>query len=101
MDRMTLFGDGFGRGGEFGSVSARGGAGVLQEQQKRPVIMYLIIERMGLSTRAYHHALKLSRTIADLVENNAVRKVHLAEALKSRQHGPHILRRYEQLNISF
>ena len=39
-------------------------------------------QQLGLSARAYHRVLKLSRTIADLVGEVDIRSPHLAEALQ-------------------
>jgi magnesium chelatase family protein len=39
-------------------------------------------QQMGLSARAYHRVLKLSRTIADLAGEKDISPIHLAEALQ-------------------
>lgn len=42
------------------------------------------VKRMQLSARAYHRVLKLSRTIADLSDSDAIDVAHVAEALQYR-----------------
>ncbi|HEX2964994.1 MAG TPA: YifB family Mg chelatase-like AAA ATPase, partial [Syntrophorhabdaceae bacterium] len=42
------------------------------------------VEKYGLSPRAYHRILKVSRTIADLDAADPIRKTHVAEALQYR-----------------
>lgn len=41
-------------------------------------------DRLALSARAYHRVLRVARTIADLDDVDAVRRDHLAEALRYR-----------------
>ncbi|HWG07190.1 MAG TPA: ATP-binding protein, partial [Beijerinckiaceae bacterium] len=41
-------------------------------------------ERMRLSARGYHRVLKLARTLADLADEEAVGRIHIAEALAYR-----------------
>ncbi|WP_026380546.1 YifB family Mg chelatase-like AAA ATPase [Afifella pfennigii] len=44
-------------------------------------------EAMGLSARGYHRVLKVARTLADLDQEEKVRRIHIAEALSFRQSG--------------
>jgi magnesium chelatase family protein len=41
-------------------------------------------EKLGFSARAYHRVLKVARTLADLDGSDAVRRIHLAEAISYR-----------------
>ncbi len=47
-------------------------------------LLKLAISQMNLSARAYHRVLKLSRTIADLVESENILPEHVAESLTYR-----------------
>lgn len=42
-------------------------------------------EKMQLSARAYHRAIKTARTIADLDCDDSIKRIHMAEALSYRQ----------------
>ncbi|MEP6801046.1 MAG: YifB family Mg chelatase-like AAA ATPase [Acidobacteriota bacterium] len=50
-------------------------------------ILHAAVDRMGLSVRAVHRALRVARTIADLEASDIVLNQHLAEALGYRSHG--------------
>jgi magnesium chelatase family protein len=45
-------------------------------------LLRVAMQQLGLSARAYHRVLKLSRTIADLAGEDAICAIHLAEALQ-------------------
>jgi len=47
-------------------------------------LLELSVRKMQLSARSYHRVLKLSRTIADLAEAEAIQVNHVAEALQYR-----------------
>jgi magnesium chelatase family protein len=44
-----------------------------------------VLQRLGLSARAYHRILKVARTIADLADSDAVATTHLSEAVGYRR----------------
>jgi len=44
-------------------------------------LMEMVVEKMGISTRAYHRILKVARTIADMDDKSDIGKDHLMEAV--------------------
>ena len=55
---------------------------VLNAEQQR--LLERAIRELGLSARAYHRILKISRTIADLAGAEQLQTAHLAEAISYR-----------------
>ena len=51
-------------------------------------ILALSAERLGLSGRSFHRIIKVARTIADLAEEQTIRKDHVLEALQYRLKAP-------------
>ncbi len=53
--------------------------------QRRPLgLLRMAVSRLGLSPRAFHRVLRLSRTIADLAGSGEIGEVHVAEAISYR-----------------
>lgn len=53
--------------------------------KKGQMLIQQSIDKLGLSARAYHRILRLSRTIADLAEENDIKTQHVAEAISYRK----------------
>ncbi|WGE87382.1 YifB family Mg chelatase-like AAA ATPase [Actinobacillus equuli subsp. haemolyticus] len=49
--------------------------------EKDALFLENVLTKLGLSVRAYHRILKVSRTIADLANEPHIQQIHLAEAL--------------------
>ena len=54
----------------------------LDEQSQE--LLKTAITKLGLSARAYDRILKVSRTIADLMEKKEIQPDHISEAIQSR-----------------
>jgi hypothetical protein len=60
--------------------ACRGDKAILWVAGRRSEFDRAVMSQMKLSARAYHHILKLARTIADLAGSEDVQSAHLAEA---------------------
>ncbi|MCU7842346.1 MAG: YifB family Mg chelatase-like AAA ATPase [Candidatus Thiodiazotropha sp. (ex Monitilora ramsayi)] len=56
-----------------------------QLDQRGRLLLRQAIERLGLSMRAYHRIIKLSRTIADLEDSERITERHVSEAIGYRR----------------
>ena len=70
----------------LGLAPLRFASGVIKtgENGAYQALMKTAMHQLKLTARACHRVLKLSRTIADLVESEAITHAHLAEALQYR-----------------
>ena len=55
--------------------------GIVNYKNKDALFLEKALNKLGLSVRAYHRILKVSRTIADLNGEKEIQQPHLAEAL--------------------
>ncbi len=53
-------------------------------------LLRMAVAKMNLSARSYYRTIKLSRTIADLAESEAIQTTHIAEALQYRPKIDHL-----------
>jgi len=85
------------RGFEIRCNARMGASEVVQHCSAEPAgsrLLEAAFDRLGLSARAYHRILKVSRTIADLDGSAPIRTEHIAEAIQYR-----ILDRYGRQSI--
>ncbi|MCF6318519.1 MAG: YifB family Mg chelatase-like AAA ATPase [Proteobacteria bacterium] len=57
---------------------------LLNISEEKLLFLESIVEKLKLSARAYHRILRISRTIADLENNQTIEKKHLLEAISYR-----------------
>lgn len=66
-----------------------------QLSQQNAIFIENALTKLGLSVRAYHRILKVSRTIADLAESKQIEQSHLMEALGYRSMDRLLLKLHE------
>src|SRR5206468_7962986 len=63
-------------------------AAIAEPDAEGRALLVRAAERLGLSARAWHRTLRVARTLADLDGSDAVRRLHVAEALSYRRTEP-------------
>ena len=65
--------------------AAEGSAELAAPEAEGKRLLMEAAERLRLSARGYHRVLRVARTLADLDTSDAVRRLHVAEALSYRR----------------